>query len=258
MSEGVNSSPELANIVSITLEKINSPFLNNNRHLIENLFFSMLAGTVIFLFGFFASRKLTRLPGRLQSLAEIIFGGVDDFVQSILGPKGRAFTPFIGTIFIYILTMNLMGLVPLLKSATTNLYTTAALAICVFVYLQYTAVKELGFFGYIDHMMEKPRGIIAFSVFIPVLMLFIHAVSELVRPLSLALRLRSNIWGEDTLLAVMAGFGLKGAMLYLFSMIIAIVGSIVQALVFALLTLIYFALILVENNESIKEEQNGL
>jgi F-type H+-transporting ATPase subunit a len=176
-------------------------------------------------------------------------GGVDDFICGILGPQGRKYVPFIGTLFIYILLMNLMGLVPFMKSSTASWSTTLALALCVFFYLQYTAFKTLGFRGYIDHLMGKPRGIVAFSVVIPILMLFMEIISELVRPISLSLRLRSNIWGDDMLLGVLAGFGLTGVPLIVFSYFIAIIASVVQAVVFCLLTTIYFALVLTPEEE---------
>ena len=80
-----------------------------------------------------------------------------------------------------------------------------------------------------------------------------HVISELVRPISLSLRLRSNIWGDDILLAVLAGFGLKGVPLLLFNMILVIIASIVQAVVFTLLTTIYFALILVHEKDETQQ-----
>ncbi|MCX5704524.1 MAG: F0F1 ATP synthase subunit A, partial [Candidatus Omnitrophica bacterium] len=80
--------------------------------------------------------------------------------------------------------------------------------------------------------------------------LFIEIISELVRPISLSLRLRSNIWGDDMLLGVLAGFGLTGVPLIVFSYFIAIIASVVQAVVFCLLTTIYFALVLTQEEES--------
>ena len=69
-----------------------------------------------------------------------------------------------------------------------------------------------------------------------------HIVSELIRPISLSLRLRSNVWGDDMLLAIMAGFGVKGLPLLFFNTLIVILAGIVQAVVFCLLSTIYFAL----------------
>ena len=150
--------------------------------------------------------------------------------------------------------MNLSGLVPFVKSPSTSWSTTLALAICVFFYVQYVGFKELGFWGYIDHALGRPRGIVAFSVFIPLMMFLMHVVSEFIRPISLSLRLRSNIWGDDMLLAVFAGFGLKGLPLLLFNSLMAIVVSFVQALVFCLLATIYFTLVLTHEEEEKGDE----
>ena len=212
----------------------------------QDILFSLLIIAGLVSVSFIACRRSALVPGRMQNAAEVVFGGIDDFICGILGPKGRKYTPFIGTLFIYILCMNLAGLVPFMKSPTSNWSTTLALALCVFVYLQYSAIRELGFLGYLDHLLGKPRGIVAFSVFIPILMFFIHIVSELIRPISLSLRLRSNIWGEDMLIGVLSGFGIKAVPLIVFSMGIIIIGAVVQAVVFSLLTTIYFALVLTD------------
>ncbi len=210
----------------------------------QDVLFSLLIIVGMVLVSFIACRRHALVPGRMQNIAEAVFGGIDDFICGILGPGGRKYTPFIGTLFIYILCMNLAGLVPFMKSPTANWSTTLALALCVFAYVQYSAIRELGFLGYLDHLFGRPRGIVAFSVFIPILMFFIHIVSELIRPISLSLRLRSNIWGEDMLIGVLSGFGIKAVPLIVFSMGIIIIGAVVQAVVFCLLTTIYFALVL--------------
>lgn len=91
---------------------------------------------------------------------------------------------------------------------------------------------------------------IAFSVFVPVMMFILHVVSELVRPISLSLRLRSNVWGDDMLMAVLSGFGIKGVPLLLFNVFLVILASVVQTLVFCLLSTIYFALVLTHEEEA--------
>ena len=215
----------------------------------QDVIFSGIVIGMLILIAFKASRKIASLPGRLQSACELYVGLIDDFVCGVIGQKGRQFVPFIGTLFIYILFMNLFGLIPLMKSPTSNWSTTLALALCVFVYVQYCSFKELGFKGYMDHLAGNPRGILAYFVFVPVTIFVIHVVAELVRPISLSLRLRSNIWGDDALLAVVSGFGLSGVPLLIFSTVLTIIASVVQALVFSLLTTIYFALVLVHPDE---------
>jgi len=244
---------ELPNIVSFLAHKLGAAtHLGEQVILWENVIFSLIIVSIISLIVYLASRNQKMIPGRLQAAVELVVGGLDDFVCGILGKDGRKYTPFIGTLFVYIIFMNLFGIIPFMKSPTASWSTTLGLALCVFVYVQYTAFKELGFLGYLDHMMGRPRGILAFSVFVPVMMFILHIVSELVRPISLSLRLRSNIWGDDMLLTVLAGFGLGGVPLLVFSTLLAILAAVVQAVVFSLLTTIYFALVLTH-----EEEDNG-
>ncbi len=240
---------ELPNLITLIRQLFQNAAWTEYLVVWENVIFSLMISFILIAVFYFASRRSCMIPGRLQCAIEVFVGGVDNFICGILGNQGRRYVPFIGTLFIYILFMNLMGLVPFMKSSTASWSTTLALALCVFFYLQYTAFKTLGFRGYIDHLMGKPRGIVAFSVVIPILMLFMEIISELVRPISLSLRLRSNIWGDDMLLGVLAGFGLTGVPLIVFSYFIAIIASVVQAVVFCLLTTIYFALVLTEQEE---------
>lgn len=246
MVEASVAHPELPNLVALLAHKLGSQTqLGGFLLRWENIIFSVFCALVIFSIAYAASRRMELVPlGRLQNAFESLIGPLDNFILGILGPGGRKYTPFIGTLFIYILLMNLLGLVPFMKSPTSNWSTTMGLALCVFFYVQYTGIRELGFLGYLDHMMGKPRGVLAFSVLIPLLMFFLHIVSELVRPLSLSLRLRGNIMGDDILLAVLAKMGLAGVPFLLFSTLLAIMASVIQAFVFTLLTTIYFSLVL--------------
>jgi F-type H+-transporting ATPase subunit a len=235
---------ELPNLVTLIADGMKDRALAEHVIAWESVIFSVIAVAVLSIASVAVSRRRALLPTGLQNACEMAVGGIDDFVCGIIGPKGREYTPFIGTLFIYILFMNIVGLVPLMKSSTTSWSVTLALALCVFAYVQFAAIRELGFVGYIDHLLGKPRGFIAFTVFVPVMMLLLHIISELVRPISLSLRLRSNVWGDDMLLAFIAGFGLKGLPLLLFNSVLVILASVVQAVVFCLLTAIYFALVL--------------
>jgi len=244
MAQANIASPELPNLVTFLAEKIRQPQLTKYLYLWENVIFSLIIVSIISLLAYFGSRSRKMIPDRLQNACELFVSGIDDFVCGILGPQGRKFTPFIGTLFIYIIFMNLIGLVPFMKSPTSSWSTTLGLAICVFIYVQYSAIREMGFIGFLDHMMGRPRGFLAFTLFVPVMMLVLHIVSELVKPISLSLRLRSNIWGDDMLLAVLSNLGIAGVPLLVFSTLLAILASIVQAVVFSLLSTIYFALVL--------------
>lgn len=249
MAEAGVVRQELPNLVTLLAEKLEGTPFAQFLHIWENVIFSLIIVCAISIVAYLAARKNALIPNRLQTFIEIVVGSLDDFVCGILGPKGSKYTPFIGTLFIYILAMNLFGLVPFMKSSTSSLSTTAALAICVFLYVQYTGIKEMGPLGYLDHLMGNPRGIIAFSIFIPIILFVIHIITEFVRPLSLTLRLGSNILAEDKLLAISAGFGMVGVPLLLFSMFLMILSGLIQAVVFSLLSTVYFALALSHEEE---------
>jgi len=243
MNENV-AVPELPDIFAVLAEKFPANPFFKFIYVWEKVSFSLAIVLILGILAYFACRKKSLIPGRLQAAFEMFVAGIDDFVCGIMGPQGRRFTPFIGTLFIYILCMNLSGLIPFVKASTASWSTTLALALCVFFYVQYTAIKELGFLGYLDHLAGKPRGVLAFTIILPLFMFILHIITELVRPLSLSLRLRGNMWGDEILIGLLAGFGIKGLPLLFFNMLMAVLTAVVQATVFCLLTTIYFALVL--------------
>lgn len=251
MIESTVTQPQLPDFISFLADKFKGNFFLKYLYFWENITYSLIIVLILTLIAYFASRRSSLIPDRFQNAVEAVVGGLDDFVCGILGPKGRRYTPFIGTLFLYILFMNLSELVPFIKPSTASWSTTLALAICVFLYVQYTAIREMGFLGYLDHLAGKPRGGLALSIIIPLMMFLLHLISELIKPISLSLRLRSNIWGDDLLLAVLSGFGIRGLPLLFFNMLLALLTAVLQAVVFCLLTTIYFALVLSDEEEAI-------
>ncbi|MEI8345514.1 MAG: FoF1 ATP synthase subunit a, partial [Candidatus Omnitrophota bacterium] len=221
----------------------------------ENEVFQGLVISALALIFFMASRRSSLVPGRLQSACEMIVEGLDGFVCGILGPAGRKYTPFLGSLFLYVLSMNLIGLLPLMKSPTSSSMTlhagavtvpiptvTVALAIVVFFYVQFLGIRNLGIVGYLDHMAGSPRDVIG-AVMSP-LMLVIHVIGELAKPFSLAFRLFCNLMGEDVLIAVFIGLGVAAAFIPLQApfVLFAMITSTMQAFVFTLLSTVYIAM----------------
>jgi F-type H+-transporting ATPase subunit a len=125
----------------------------------------------------------------------------------------------------------------------------------VFLYVQWTGIRNLGLIGYLDHLAGSPRDVVGF-VLVP-LMLPLHVVGELVKPVSLSLRLFGNITGEDVLLAVFVGLGVSlyatlhlpfadwlGIPLQAIIYPLLLIFGFIQALVFTLLSTIYFYMML--------------
>ena len=82
------------------------------------------------------------IPGRMQNAIEFIVETFESLICGILGKKhGRRFLPFLGSLFIFIILNNYMGLVPLFKAPTSSPITTFALAICVFLYVQFVGIQ---------------------------------------------------------------------------------------------------------------------
>jgi len=244
MTQAHSAQPELIDILSFLADKFKGNAFLDYLCRWQFIVYALVAVFILILFVYFSTRKISYIPNKLQSLAEILVEGLDNFICGILGPSGRKYTPFIGTLFLYIFLMNALGLIPFMKSATASWSTTLALGICVFCYVQYTAVKQMGFVGYLDHLAGKPRGILAISVVLPVMMLLLHIVSEFIKPISLSLRLRSNIWGDEVLFGVLGGFGLSGLPLFVINIFAGLLTAVIQAIVFCLLSTIYFALVL--------------
>lgn len=193
------------------------------------------------------TRLETRNPGRLQLFLEFCVTSLDSFVRGIVGGEARTLTPIIGTFFIFILCMNLMGLFPGLTSPTSNINTPASLAIVAFIIVQLYGIRKRGFINYLKHFAGEPL------VLAP-LMFPIHVIGELARPLSLTIRLFGNIFGEDMVIAIIILIvtSVMGKILLplQFPMLLfAIFTSFVQALVFSMLVTIYVTVAISEHEE---------
>ena len=213
----------------------------------ENLVFSFLVLGLIAFRSISAARKNDFLPKDLQNRWELVVEGLSDFVTSILGPRGMEHVPFLGTMFIYILLQNWLGLIPLMKSPTSAWSTTIALALITTVYIQWVGIKEHGFFDYLKHLAGNPVGILGL-VLMPLMLVINLSIEFFAVPLSLSLRLFANVSSEDKLLYKFAELN---AMYYclpfffqLFANVLVILFSFIQAFVFLLLSTVYISLIL--------------
>jgi F-type H+-transporting ATPase subunit a len=182
--------------------------------------------------GLLASRSISLVPKGAQNVFELIIGGLEDFMVDITGEEGRAFFPYICTVFLFIALCNLIGLLPGFFSPTANINTTLSLALCTFVFTHYLGIKYHGA-KYIKHFLG-PIPALA-PLFFP-----IEIIGHFARVLSLTLRLFGNIMGEDLVLAIL--LFLAGQFLApLPMMFLAVFTSLVQAFVFTLLAMLYFA-----------------
>jgi F-type H+-transporting ATPase subunit a len=223
----------------------------------EVLVFAWVAGLVFFLYSWLAMRRSRQslVPGPLQNSLEWMVESMESVTGGMLGRHNHRYFPYIMAIFFYILSANLIGIVPGFKSSTDTLDATLALALVTFLYVQWSGIRNLGPLGYLDHLAGSPRDIIGFAM-LPI-MIPVHVLGELAKPVSLSCRLFGNIFGEDTLVVVFvsaAALCLKASLLALglpplmgitaLFMLLQTLTSIVQALIFALLTSVYFYMML--------------
>lgn len=252
-AESVHELPELPNFISILYHKTHH-FFWEFLYQWESIVFSILIAVLIVLLFYFGTRKKQLIPTGLQNFLEMIVEGFRHIILGIIGPKGEVYVPFLGILFIYLLSMNLFGLVPLMKSPTSNLNVTAAHAIVVFVLVQYLNIRNMGFFGFLYHLAGSPKGLGGWLM--APLMFPIELITQLSRPLTLAFRLFGNIFGEDILISYLAlagvllfpflspiGFPLQTPFLFL-----GLLTGMMQALVFTLLTTVYILLSIPDEN----------
>ncbi|MDH3330494.1 MAG: F0F1 ATP synthase subunit A [Desulfobulbaceae bacterium] len=177
--------------------------------------------------------RLDIIPSKGQNFWEILIGGLEDFFAENMGrERARMLFPFLATFFLYIVIANLIGLIPGFMSPTSNLNITLGMTIMVWLTHHVLGIRYHGV-KYIKHFMGPIPLLIPF-------MLLIELISNFARLLSLSMRLFGNIMAKETLLSVL--FMLAGA--YFAPLPILCLGvlvSLIQALVFTLLSVLYCA-----------------
>ncbi len=206
--------------------------LGHFAHAYPHVIYSWFAIILLVVFAVLATRRIEMVPTKGQNFFEIIISGMEEFMVDITGEEGRWFFPIIATIFIYVATCNLMGLVPGFYPPTASINTTVSCAIPVFLFTHFIGIKYHGI-KYIKHFLGPVWWLI--PIILP-----IEIIGHMARVLSLSFRLFGNITGHELVLAIL--FMLAGAFFApLPIMAMGIFVSLVQAFVFFLLSTMYFA-----------------
>jgi F-type H+-transporting ATPase subunit a len=146
-----------------------------------------------------AARQQRLVPTRLQSLAEILVEFIRNMIMDTMGEKGMKFFPFVATLFVFILFCNILGLIPGSYTVTSQIVVTAAFAL--FVYSMSIVVGfALHGIKFLGILMPAGTPVLLLPLMVP-----IELVSQLARPLSLAVRLFANMTAGHTILAVLFG-----------------------------------------------------
>ena len=212
---------ELVHLDSVTLAGQHLEF----RH----VFYTWVAMLILFSVGWVVRQNLSLVPGKLQNVFETVIDGLEEFTVSTMGEEGRKIYHILAVIFLFIMTMNLLGLIPGFDAPTANLNTNVGMALFVFVYYNYQGIKR--WHGHYIHHFMGPMPVMA------PFMLIIELVSHIARPLSLSLRLFGNIRGEEIVLVLFFLMAPLAATLPIYFLFL--LAKVLQAFIFFILTLIY-------------------
>lgn len=207
--------------------------VKNPEHFVPDyIVMSLIVAVFLILFFGLASRKLTLIPSKRQSILELIIQTFESLIVDTIGEQGKKYLPLVATVGLFIFCCNILGLVPGFMSPTSKLNVTVGCALAVFVYYHWQGIRSQGFLKYLKHF-TGPSPLLA-----PFL-LPIEIISHFSRPVSLSVRLFGNIFAEELLIVVIAS--IFPFILPLPFMAVAIFTAIVQAFVFVLLSCIYLA-----------------
>lgn len=203
--------------------------------------FMVIVTVAICAFMILSIRKKSLIPGRWQSLAELSYEMVANTIKDNVGKEGRAYFPFIFTVFMFVLVSNLVGMLPYSFTVTSHIAVTFALAMLIFLGVTAIALVKHGkkFFGFF-----LPHGT---PWWMAPLMIFIELFAYLARPVSLSIRLAANMMAGHTMMKVIAGFviGLGFALGWApLALLVVLTGfeifvAILQAYIFTVLTCVY-------------------
>lgn len=209
----------------------------------------VLAAAILLVLGYKAKSELKAKSNPLVpssklsccALFEMIALFLVNLGDEVMGKERRGYLPFVATIFCFILCMNLLGLIPGMTGPTDAVYFNLGISIVVLTCYTYWGIRELGIFAYLRHMcgpikIDGVGGLILFMITAP-LIFPIEIISHLLRPMTLSIRLYGNMAADHQLLSVMTE--LTKAVVPVVFYFMGVFVSIVQAFVFAMLTMLY-------------------
>jgi F-type H+-transporting ATPase subunit a len=225
---------QIERIIPIDFFGLDASFTNASLYMVIAVV--LIAGFLILAMG-----RRALVPGRMQSIAELSYEYIANMVRENLGEEGMKFFPWVFTIFIFILTLNLLGLIPHSFTVTSHIIVTFAFAAMVWITVTLIGFARHGV-GFLRLFVPSGIPFWLMPIIIP-----IELISYLIRPVSHSVRLFANMMAGHTMLKVFAGFvvglGFIGGWAPL-AFLVAFTGleflvAFLQALIFTVLTCIY-------------------
>lgn len=262
------------------------PFLNGYVHK-EILIYTWIIIVILVFISYLFMRKKNIIPAKIQGMFEVIYFYLSGLAEDMMGEEGKKYVPFVMTIFLFVLSSNWIGLIPNVKTPTIDINTTLALAVISFLSFNYFGIKKayetttkegnrpknilqtptyiiLGFWKWFSHFfqpipelwksLEGALKYILVPLLVP-LFFVLNVTEEIIRILSLSVRLVGNIMGEHLAVFFIVGLFIAGwqldfitfftkPILWASSAFILIIGALagfIQALIFTVLTLSYIS-----------------
>ncbi len=213
------------------------PLINKIPH---HILWTIIADVLIIFTALKAVKGLKMIPSdklSISNIYELITEFIDNMLGESFGEKGRKFIYLIGTLLVFILTCNFLGLIPGFYPATENVNTNFAMSIIVFLIYNFYGIQKQGIGKYLKHMMG-PMPLMA------PLMFPIEIISHFARILSLAIRLFGNIFGDHKVLLVILALVPLLVPVVFYGM--GVLVAVLQAYVFTLLSMVYIQLAIEE------------
>jgi F-type H+-transporting ATPase subunit a len=229
----------------------------------QPVYLGWVAIGIILVFALIGKATQKKVPGLIQSLFEFVLEFIENILHQAMGPSGMRYYPLFVSFFLFILIGNLLGLIPGMASPTSAVNTTLALAMITFLSTHVLGMINkgvLGYWGHFFHVIDSSQstGLIKL-IMLPlqyVMLPAIELIGEAARPLSLTMRLFGNIIAKETLLAVLfavtAGLFYSDGIIYKALMVVpfllapgilvlGVLVSLLQAIVFTVLSMVYIA-----------------
>ena len=213
-----------------------------------------IVGVILLVLAVAVTRRLSIVPNPVQNGVEWLYESLTGFVESLGGEEAKRYSPLFVSLLLFIILANWSGTIPIfgrvewLRAPTSDLNVTAGLALVSFGIFHIEGVRKLGFRRYIGKFINLRGfrhgpidGVIELYVGI------LDGLLEFVKPLTLALRLFGNVYGGEVMLSVMTALLL--AVLPLPFLGLELFIGLIQAFIFAILTLIFTILALESHDE---------
>ncbi len=201
-----------------------------------------------------AARRLKEIPTGAQNVLEFAIEGLTSFAMGIGGPGAKRFITFFLACFLFIVVSNWSGLIPGVgrvhefRAPTSDVNVTVGLALVAFVYFHYQGVRALGIGGYLEKFFTLKGGPI--GLFVGVLEFFL----EIVKPITLAMRLFGNIYGGELALTVMTTITLAFIPVALYGLELFV--GLMQGIIFSVLVLVFTMLAMEGHHEEGHDEHS--